>query len=62
MKQIYSLMQKHPFIDPVEQSGILYLLKYRMGIHADYCSFGNFGSESRIYHTIIGRGEYYFTA
>ena len=55
-------MQKHPFIDPVEQSGILYLLKYRMGIHADYCSFGNFGSESRFYHTIIGRGEYYFTA
>jgi|GEM_PF-1940247 len=39
-----------------ENQGILQPLQCRMGIHTDYCTVGNFGSESRMDYTIIGRG------
>lgn len=35
-------------------SGIELPLKVRMGIHTDYCTVGNFGSEDRLDYTIIG--------
>ncbi|GGB58212.1 hypothetical protein GCM10011316_32820 [Roseibium aquae] len=38
------------------QSGITRPLKCRMGIHTDFCTVGNFGSEDRLDYTIIGRG------
>ncbi|MEM7021499.1 MAG: adenylate/guanylate cyclase domain-containing protein [Pseudomonadota bacterium] len=37
-------------------SGITRPLQCRMGIHTDYCTVGNFGSEDRLDYTIIGRG------
>ncbi|WP_419908619.1 adenylate/guanylate cyclase domain-containing protein [Hoeflea sp.] len=37
-------------------NGILWPLEVRMGIHTDYCTVGNFGSDSRMDYTIIGRG------
>jgi class 3 adenylate cyclase len=36
------------------QSGIEKPLQVRMGIHTDYCTVGNFGSEDRLDYTIIG--------
>ena len=38
------------------QSGIEKPLRVRMGIHTDYCTVGNFGSEDRMDYTIIGGG------
>ncbi|GAA0772013.1 adenylate/guanylate cyclase domain-containing protein [Roseibium denhamense] len=38
------------------EAGISKPLKCRMGIHTDYCTVGNFGSEDRLDYTIIGRG------
>jgi len=37
-------------------SGIENPLRCRMGIHTDYCTVGNFGSEDRMDYTIIGGG------
>ncbi len=37
-------------------SGIEKPLRCRMGIHTDYCTVGNFGSEDRLDYTIIGSG------
>jgi class 3 adenylate cyclase/PAS domain-containing protein len=37
-------------------SGIEKPLRCRMGIHTDYCTVGNFGSEDRMDYTIIGGG------
>ncbi len=37
-------------------AGISKPLKCRMGIHTDYCTVGNFGSDTRLDYTIIGRG------
>jgi class 3 adenylate cyclase len=37
-------------------SGIENPLRCRMGIHTDYCTVGNFGSETRMDYTIIGGG------
>ena len=37
-------------------SGIEKPLRCRMGIHTDYCTVGNFGSEDRLDYTIIGGG------
>ena len=37
-------------------SGIENPLSCRMGIHTDYCTVGNFGSETRMDYTIIGGG------
>lgn len=37
-------------------SGIEKPLQCRMGIHTDYCTVGNFGSEDRMDYTIIGSG------
>ena len=37
------------------ESGIERPLRVRMGIHTDYCTVGNFGSEDRMDYTIIGR-------
>ncbi len=37
-------------------SGIEKPLRCRMGIHTDYCTVGNFGSEVRMDYTIIGGG------
>jgi class 3 adenylate cyclase/methyl-accepting chemotaxis protein len=37
-------------------SGIEKPLRCRMGIHTDYCTVGNFGSETRMDYTIIGGG------
>jgi class 3 adenylate cyclase/HAMP domain-containing protein len=37
-------------------SGIGNPLHCRMGIHTDYCTVGNFGSETRMDYTIIGGG------
>ncbi len=38
------------------ESGIEKPLQVRMGIHTDYCTVGNFGSEDRMDYTIIGGG------
>ena len=38
------------------ESGIEQPLRCRMGIHTDYCTVGNFGSEDRMDYTIIGGG------
>jgi len=38
------------------RAGISKPMKCRMGIHTDYCTVGNFGSEDRLDYTIIGRG------
>lgn len=38
------------------ESGIERPLQCRMGIHTDYCTVGNFGSETRMDYTIIGGG------
>ena len=37
-------------------SGMEKPLRCRMGIHTDYCTVGNFGSEARMDYTIIGGG------
>ncbi|MBT7759421.1 MAG: guanylyl cyclase, partial [Rhodospirillaceae bacterium] len=37
-------------------SGIEKPLRCRMGIHTDYCTVGNFGSDDRMDYTIIGGG------
>jgi class 3 adenylate cyclase len=37
-------------------AGIARPLRCRMGIHTDFCTVGNFGSEDRLDYTIIGRG------
>jgi class 3 adenylate cyclase len=37
-------------------SGIEKPLRCRIGIHTDYCTVGNFGSEDRMDYTIIGGG------
>jgi len=42
--------------DVWQEAGISKPLKCRMGIHTDYCTVGNFGSEDRLDYTIIGRG------
>lgn len=39
-----------------QEAGISKPLKCRMGIHTDYCTVGNFGSDDRLDYTIIGRG------
>jgi class 3 adenylate cyclase/HAMP domain-containing protein len=39
-----------------QDSGIGNPLHCRMGIHTDYCTVGNFGSETRMDYTIIGGG------
>jgi class 3 adenylate cyclase len=39
-----------------QEAGISKPMKCRMGIHTDYCTVGNFGSEDRLDYTIIGRG------
>jgi class 3 adenylate cyclase len=38
------------------ESGIEKPLRCRMGVHTDYCTVGNFGSEDRMDYTIIGGG------
>jgi class 3 adenylate cyclase len=38
------------------ESGIEKPLRCRIGIHTDYCTVGNFGSEDRMDYTIIGGG------
>ncbi|WP_428671772.1 adenylate/guanylate cyclase domain-containing protein [Roseibium sp.] len=38
------------------EAGIARPLRCRMGIHTDFCTVGNFGSEDRLDYTIIGRG------
>jgi class 3 adenylate cyclase/PAS domain-containing protein len=49
-------MQKrlHDLADVWRDSGIEKPLRARMGIHSDYCTVGNFGSEDRMDYTIIG--------
>ena len=42
--------------DAWKESGIGRPLQCRMGIHTDYCTVGNFGSETRMDYTIIGGG------
>lgn len=39
-----------------QASGIEKPLRCRMGIHTDYCTVGNFGSETRMDYTIVGGG------
>lgn len=41
--------------DGWRKEGISRPLKCRIGIHTDFCTVGNFGSESRLDYTIIGR-------
>ncbi len=38
------------------EAGIAKPVKCRMGIHTDYCTVGNFGSNDRLDYTIIGGG------
>lgn len=38
------------------EQGVEKPLRCRMGIHTDYCTVGNFGSEDRMDYTIIGGG------
>jgi class 3 adenylate cyclase len=47
-KRMYDL------VDIWRESGIENPLQVRMGIHTDYCTVGNFGSEDRMDYTIIG--------
>lgn len=42
--------------DVWREAGISRPLQCRMGIHTDYCTVGNFGSDDRLDYTIIGRG------
>ena len=42
--------------DEWRAAGIARPLRCRMGIHTDFCTVGNFGSEDRLDYTIIGRG------
>ncbi|MBO6894379.1 MAG: adenylate/guanylate cyclase domain-containing protein [Roseibium sp.] len=42
--------------DVWREAGISSPLRCRMGIHTDYCTVGNFGSDDRLDYTIIGRG------
>ena len=44
----------HDLEDIWRESGIEKPLQCRMGIHTDYCTVGNFGSEARMDYTIIG--------
>ena len=44
----------HELRDVWMDSGITNPLHCRMGIHTDYCTVGNFGSEDRMDYTIIG--------
>ncbi|WP_377194234.1 adenylate/guanylate cyclase domain-containing protein [Ruegeria meonggei] len=37
-------------------AGIAHPFRCRVGIHTDFCTVGNFGSEDRLDYTIIGRG------
>jgi class 3 adenylate cyclase len=46
----------HDLDDIWRESGIENPLRSRMGIHTDYCTVGNFGSEARMDYTIIGGG------
>ncbi len=46
----------HDLDDIWRESGIEKPLRSRMGIHTDYCTVGNFGSETRMDYTIIGGG------
>lgn len=41
--------------DDWRTAGIARPLRCRMGIHTDYCTVGNFGSDDRLDYTIIGR-------
>jgi class 3 adenylate cyclase/HAMP domain-containing protein len=45
----------HELQNDWRKAGIERPLKCRTGIHTDYCTVGNFGSESRMDYTIIGR-------
>ena len=38
------------------EGGVEKLLRCRMGIHTDFCTVGNFGSDDRMDNTIIGGG------
>ena len=38
------------------EQGVERPLRCRMGIHTDYCTVGNFGSEDRMDYTIVGGG------
>ena len=42
--------------DEWRAKGIARPLRCRMGIHTDFCTVGNFGSEDRLDYTIIGSG------
>ena len=44
----------HDLEDIWRESGIENPLRCRMGIHTDFCTVGNFGSEDRLDYTIIG--------
>jgi hypothetical protein len=46
----------HDLDDIWRETGIEKPLRSRMGIHTDYCTVGNFGSEARMDYTIIGGG------
>jgi class 3 adenylate cyclase/methyl-accepting chemotaxis protein len=57
VKMAIAMRQRlHDLEDIWRGSGIEKPLRCRMGVHTDYCTVGNFGSEDRMDYTIIGGG------
>ena len=57
VKMAIEMQEKMSELEDIwRQAGISKPMRCRMGIHTDYCTVGNFGSNDRLDYTIIGRG------